>query len=192
MIAVGCLARGPGLALAVLAGTAVACSEPHEPAPSSDPVDKGSAAAPSAGAEEARAEPVAPKADAGPREASAADGRSTASVPGGFHLDEPEVEYQPARRESRARRGRPIEIVLRSTPPGAVAAVDGVAVGPTPALWEGTADGRAREFTFVLPGHAIARYRFVPTQSGVVHGSLDPLKSMLDAGPGGDEGAADR
>ena len=61
-----------------------------------------------------------------------------------------------------------------------MAAVDGVAVGPTPALWEGTADGRPRDFTFVLPGHSIARYKFVPTQSGVVHGTLTRLKSTPD------------
>ena len=72
---------------------------------------------------------------------------------------------------------------MRSTPPGAVAAVDGITVGPTPTLWEGTVDGRAREFTFVLPGYAIARYRFVPTQSGVVHGTLGRLKAQPDAGP---------
>ncbi len=87
------------------------------------------------------------------------------------------------RRPSAGRKSRALELVLRSTPPGAVAAVDGVSVGPTPALWEGAGDGRAREFTFVLPGYAIARYRFVPTQSGVVHGTLGRLKAHPDAGP---------
>ncbi len=66
--------------------------------------------------------------------------------------------------------------MLRSSPPGAVAAVDGVAVGPTPTLWEGTVNATPREFTFVLPGYAIARYRFVPTRSGIVHGTLEPIK----------------
>ncbi len=102
---------------------------------------------------------------------------------GEFHLDDPEVEYEPTRRSNAGRKSRSLELVLRSTPPGAVAAVDGITVGPTPALWEGTSDGRAREFTFVLPGYAIARYRFVPTQSGVVHGTLGRLKTQADAGP---------
>jgi len=72
---------------------------------------------------------------------------------------------------------------LRSTPPGAIAAVDGVPVGPTPAVWEGSTDGRPREFTFVLPGYSIARYRFIPMQNGVVHGTLGRLKAEFDAGP---------
>ncbi len=95
----------------------------------------------------------------------------------GFHLDDPEVEYEIPRRPSRPRKGRTIQIVLRSSPPGAVAAVDGVAVGPTPTLWEGAVDATPREFTFVLPGYAIARYRFVPTRSGIVHGTLEPIKA---------------
>ena len=106
-----------------------------------------------------------------------------AAPAGGFHLDDAEVEYEPTRRPPAGRKSRALELVLRSTPPGAVAAVDGITVGPTPSLWEGAADGRAREFTFVLPGYAIARYRFVPTQSGVVHGTLGRLKTQADAGP---------
>jgi hypothetical protein len=115
--------------------------------------------------------PRDPPADPRPQTAPAAsDGDS-------FHLDDPEVEYEVPRRPSRARKGRPIEIVLRSSPPGAIAAVDGATIGATPAIWEGLADTTAREFTFVLPGYAIARYRFVPTQSGIVHGTLEPIKT---------------
>jgi hypothetical protein len=105
------------------------------------------------------------------------------SSPGGFHLDDPTVEYAVDREPSR-HKGRALELLLRSTPPGAVAAVDGEAIGPTPTLWAGESDGRAREFTFVLPGYATARYRFVPTHPGVVHGTLERLKlDDLDAGP---------
>lgn len=82
-----------------------------------------------------------------------------------------------------ARRVRTLEITLRSTPPGATAAVDGKVVGPTPAFWRGKATGRSREFTFVLGDHAMARYRFVPTTSGVVHATLKPLLRDDDAGP---------
>jgi hypothetical protein len=104
----------------------------------------------------------------------------------GFHLDDPEVEYEIPRRGARQRKGRIIQIVLRSSPPGAVAAVDGVAVGPTPTLWEGAVDATPREFTFVLPGYAIARYRFVPTRNGIVHGTLEPIKAEGEEGdPGG-------
>ena len=99
-----------------------------------------------------------------------------------YHLDDAEVEYDLPQR-SRPHKGRSIEILLRSSPPGAVAAVDGVAIGPTPSLWQGSADGRPRDFTFVLPGYAIARYRFIPIKGGVVHASLDRLKNPQDAGP---------
>ena len=111
-----------------------------------------------------------------------ASAATTTDPESGFHLDDPEVEYEIPRRGSRPRKGRTIQIVLRSSPPGAVAAVDGVAVGPTPTLWEGTVDATPREFTFVLPGYAIARYRFVPTRNGVVHGTLEPIKAEGEDG----------
>jgi len=78
-----------------------------------------------------------------------------------------------ARRFDRPRQRRTLEITLRSTPNGALAAVDGTVVGRTPTLWEGEFTGQAREFTFVLPGYTVARYRFAPITSGVVHGRLD-------------------
>ncbi len=53
-----------------------------------------------------------------------------------------------------------------------MAAVDGLRVGTTPVLWEGLANGNPREFTFVLAGHALARYQFVPITDGIVHGTL--------------------
>ena len=82
---------------------------------------------------------------------------------------------------------RTVEIVLRSSPPGAVAAVDGVLVGPTPTYWESEFDGHSHDFTFVMPGHALARYRFVPVANGTVHaklmrladGEADPSASVL-------------
>ncbi|HEY0986761.1 MAG TPA: hypothetical protein VGD80_06895, partial [Kofleriaceae bacterium] len=68
------------------------------------------------------------------------------------------------------------------SPPGATAAVDGVPIGPTPTYWSGDANGREHEFTFVLPGYAFARYRFVPITSGVVHARLEVLTDDVDAG----------
>jgi hypothetical protein len=76
----------------------------------------------------------------------------------------------------------PIAITLRSSPPGATAAVDGTPVGTTPAYWGGDADGREHEFTFDLRGYALARYRFVPITSGVIHARLDPIAEETDAG----------
>ncbi len=70
---------------------------------------------------------------------------------------------------------RPIDIILRSSPSGARAAVDGVYIGNTPTYWFGESDGREHEFTFTLPRHAVARYRFIPFSNGVVHGTLDPV-----------------
>jgi hypothetical protein len=87
--------------------------------------------------------------------------------------DQPIEYYRPAPPPSATR--RTIEITLRSSPAGALVAVDGVVIGPTPAYWRGAVTGRAREFTFVKPDYAMARYRFVPVTSGVVHGTLKPL-----------------
>lgn len=77
--------------------------------------------------------------------------------------------------------GRPIEIVLRSTPSGAEVSIDGQSHGPTPAYWRGDS-GELHEFTFVLKGHAVARYRFVPITSGLVHARLDPVAQEVEAG----------
>ncbi|MBZ0234064.1 MAG: PEGA domain-containing protein, partial [Deltaproteobacteria bacterium] len=74
------------------------------------------------------------------------------------------------------------QLLLRSTPAGALAAVDGVILGRTPVLWEGALDGQSHEFTFAMAGHALARYRFVPVTSGVVHGTLVKLTDDRDAG----------
>jgi hypothetical protein len=78
--------------------------------------------------------------------------------------------------------GRDIEITLRSTPPGARVSVDGAPLGNTPAFCPCKADGREHEFLFTLPGHAIARYRFVPVSSGVIHARLDPIAEEPNAG----------
>jgi hypothetical protein len=80
------------------------------------------------------------------------------------------------------RGAHPIQITLRTSPPGASAAVDGTPVGTTPAYWAGDADGREHEFTFDLRGYALARYRFVPITSGVIHARLDPIAEETDAG----------
>lgn len=83
----------------------------------------------------------------------------------------------------RTRPSHPIDIILKSSPPGADAAVDGVIVGRTPAYWYGEADGREHEFTFVKGGHTSARYRFVPIQSGTVHAKLELVSEEVpDAG----------
>jgi hypothetical protein len=87
----------------------------------------------------------------------------------GLPLDDDDA----SRRTRGSRPRRILEITLRSTPSGALAAVDGSIIGRTPTLWEGEFTGQEREFTFVLPGYAIARYRFAPITSGVVHGRLD-------------------
>lgn len=80
------------------------------------------------------------------------------------------------------RPGRPIDVTLRSSPPGALVEVDGVVIGNTPAFWSGIADGREHQFLFTLRGHGIARYRFVPVSSGVIHARLEPIAEEADAG----------
>lgn len=127
-----------------------------------------------------------------PQPAPAGHGHGDAGVSGittihgfdpssGMHLDEGGGEHvAPPRPTSRGQ--RPIDVTLRSTPPGAEVAVDGVVVGTTPTYWPGDADGREHEFTFALPGHAVARYRFVPVTSGVIHARLEPIVDEPDAG----------
>ena len=69
----------------------------------------------------------------------------------------------------------PLEILLRSTPAGAIAIVDGKELGATPVLWRSRAGTRAKDFTFTLTGYAPAQYRFIPTKSGIVHATLKQL-----------------
>jgi len=97
-----------------------------------------------------------------------------------MHLDD-DVAKRPVQTQP-THPGKQIEINLRSSPNGATAFVDGVRVGVTPAYWSGTADGREHEFTFVRADHAVARYRFVPISSGVIHARLTPVSEDVDAG----------
>jgi hypothetical protein len=113
------------------------------------------------------------------------DGGVTAVItgdPSGMHLDDGVAPHQVAPTPPPNRPGRPIDVTLRSTPPGAQVAVDGTVIGTTPAYWSGMADGREHEFVFTARGYAIARYRFVPVASGVIHGRLDPIHEETDAG----------
>ena len=100
----------------------------------------------------------------------------------GMHLDEDDPTAAPTPGAyPRPRNRRTLEILLRSTPPGATAVVDGQTIGKTPILWEGEFTGREREFTFVLRGHSLGRYRFVPIQSGIVHAKLRSIIGEDDA-----------
>lgn len=100
------------------------------------------------------------------------------------HLDSPPEGREretPTPPSKRNRNARMLGIMLRSTPGGAIAAVDGIPIGPTPTYWEGEFTGGEREFTFALANHAVARYRFIPTTNGVVHGQLEPINNKPGA-----------
>jgi hypothetical protein len=102
--------------------------------------------------------------------------------PATLHMDD-NVAPPPVQAPAQpSRPGRPIDVTLRSTPPGAQVAVDGTVIGNTPSFWSGMADGREHEFVFTMRGYAIARYRFVPVASGVIHGRLDAIHEETDAG----------
>lgn len=95
-------------------------------------------------------------------------------------------EPWPARQAATAGRSkRTVQLMLRSTPPGATVMIDGEHVGITPAFWEGEVTSKPRDFVFILPGHAIGRYRFVATHDSIVHPSLKKLvkEKPVDAGP---------
>ncbi len=100
----------------------------------------------------------------------------------GYHLDDVATPPRPRRATTAPRIQRTLQLMLVSTPSGAIAAVDGQAVGRTPVYWEGDFTGVEREFTFVLSGYTIGRYRFVPLQNGFVHGTLQRVTADGDAG----------
>ncbi len=123
--------------------------------------------------------PVAPgaaaPADAAVDGITAINGFDPAS---GAHLDD-DVPGTPRVRATR-RAGRPIEIMLRSTPAGASVHADGVLLGTTPTMWAG--ETGEHEFTFVLAKHGLARYRFHAISTGVVHARLEPVSDERDPG----------
>jgi hypothetical protein len=128
------------------------------------------------------AAPAATPPPTAPRDAGAGAGATGVTVVPGFdpasgmHLDD-DAPARPAWHPPAVPRGggRRLELVLRSTPSGAIAAVDGVEIGTTPTFWAGEFTGREHEFTFVLASHAVARYRFVPITSGIVHARLEKI-----------------
>jgi len=119
--------------------------------------------------------------DAMPLAVEAAPTGITEAPNTGTHLDGEPAPYIPRGYVPRTNNGKTIELVLRSSPAGATASIDGKAIGLTPTFWSGKADQRSHEFTFVKEGHAIARYRFVATHSGIVHGTLAPLQTAPEA-----------
>lgn len=118
-----------------------------------------------------KAEPITPPpADAGARTAPTQP------------LSDPSAPGMPAAaRPTPKRPGRPIEIILRSNPPGAQVAVDGTPYGVTPQVWSGETGGE-HEFTFTMGGYSMARYRFIPITTGILHARLEPMLEDVDAG----------
>lgn len=96
----------------------------------------------------------------------------------GTHLDSAGSKYTPLAKSgsaTQATSGQSVQLILRSTPPGATASIDGRVIGVTPTFWSGVTGHVSHEFTFVKKGYSMSRYRFVAVQSGVVHASLSPL-----------------
>ena len=101
----------------------------------------------------------------------------------GMHLDDDGPNKTPTAKRPRGP-ATPIGIMLKSEPSGATVLVDGENLGQTPKYWSGTADGSEHEFAFTKPDYALARYRFVPITSGVLHATLERVSSgeTIDAG----------
>jgi hypothetical protein len=122
-----------------------------------------------------------------PSDAGTVDGQeaTTSTKPEGlgkYHLDTGgKGAWKP--RRGKAAPPRILRLTLRTSPPGAMAHVDGTPIGVTPTYWEGPATGKPRDFVFTLRDHAMARYRFVPVTDGIVHGQLRKLVTIPpDAG----------
>lgn len=75
--------------------------------------------------------------------------------------------------------GVAMQIQLNSTPPGAMALVDGKEVGLTPITYTVYVNDRPIEFVFKLEGYKPASYSFVPKTSGEVHGRLVPSSTTV-------------
>jgi hypothetical protein len=101
----------------------------------------------------------------------------------GMHLDEDGPGKAAAAKRPKGP-AVPIGIMLKSEPSGATVLVDGENLGVTPKYWAGVADGNEHEFAFTKPNYALARYRFVPITSGVLHATLErvSLGEAPDAG----------
>lgn len=163
-----------GRPLLVLAIAVAACSgeaSDERPAPAPKPAD--APASPSQSPSPSPSPPV-PAAPAAPP--------PVPDTPG-THLDDDAPARTPAHPAQQTHvPARPIDITLRTTPSGARATIDGVPIGMTPTFWAGDANGKEHEFTFVYDGRtptgqrfAVARYRFVPVTSGIIHVKLEPL-----------------
>jgi hypothetical protein len=118
--------------------------------------------------------PAAPDAVPSTPAAEAADASGETAKDGSI----PRIQAPPPPVVPKAR----LTLMLRSSPPGAAAAVDGRPVGQTPVLHQVEADGKPHEFTFVLPGYAPWRVRFPPVKDGVIHATLTRVR-FGDAGP---------
>ena len=97
-----------------------------------------------------------------------------------MHLDD-DTPARPPTARPQPKLVHPVDIILRSSPSGARAAVDGSEIDRTPTFVQVEA-GKPHEFTFNLEGHAFARYRFVPVTSGVIHARLEVITEDVDAG----------
>jgi hypothetical protein len=120
----------------------------------------------------------------GKSDAPAARPPADAAVIDAVHAPDPHVDEDPTHVTAhpvQKRPGRQIEILLRSSPPKATVFVDGLEVGTTPTYWLGET-GAEHEFTFSLPKHALARYKFFPISTGVLHARLEPVANDVDAG----------
>ncbi len=75
-----------------------------------------------------------------------------------------------------------LHLVVKSTPSGADAMVDGKGVGKTPANFDLVDDGHEHEFSFEKDGFKPAKYRVTPVRDGLVaHVQLQPVHAG-DAG----------
>jgi PEGA domain-containing protein len=74
-----------------------------------------------------------------------------------------------------------LHLLLRSTPAGANAAIDGRPVGTTPVTSDIDGDGKTHEFSFSLPGYLLWQVKFPPVKDGVIHATMRPIGP--DGGP---------
>ncbi len=124
--------------------------------------------------EKTDAPPPAPAPLTPPADASSVDGITTITgydPASGMHLDDDNPNRTQPKRPMR--NGTPIGILLKSTPSGAAAFVDGEYVGDTPHYWSGIADGSTHEFAFAKANYALARFSIVPISSGTLHPTLE-------------------
>jgi len=75
----------------------------------------------------------------------------------------------------------PVEVVLDSSPEGALVSADGVAIGTTPMKWQVVPTGKTRTLAFALPGYRREVVDALPAEGLRLRPTLEPVARRRSA-----------